>query len=89
MLGADRYNEPDPVNLGVGHEITIRELVSLIAGLTRFEGAIRWDSSKPDGQPRRSLDTSRAKERFGFTASTSFEEGLRETIDWYEQRHDR
>jgi nucleoside-diphosphate-sugar epimerase len=72
------------VNLGVGREITIRELVEVIARLTRFAGEIRWDPSKPDGQPRRALDTSRARERFGFVATTGFEDGLRRTIDWYE-----
>ena len=85
VLGAERYDAPDPVNLGVGREITIRELVELIVRLTRFDGAIRWDASKPDGQPRRALDTSRARERFGFVARTSFEDGLRSTIEWYEQ----
>jgi GDP-L-fucose synthase len=83
-LGADRYDGEDPVNLGVGHEITIRELVETIVRLTRFEGELRWDASKPDGQPRRALDTSRARERFGFVAATSFEDGLRATIEWYE-----
>ena len=83
-LGADRYDGEDPVNLGVGHEITIRELVETIVRLTRFEGELRWDASKPDGQPRRALDTSRARERFGFIAATSFEDGLRATIEWYE-----
>jgi GDP-L-fucose synthase len=86
VLGADRYDDPAPVNLGVGQEITIRELVELIARLTRFEGEIRWDATKPDGQPRRALDTSRARERFGFVAGTSFEDGLRTTIDWYEAK---
>ena len=84
VLGAERYDGADPVNLGVGHEITIRELVELIARLTRFEGELRWDASKPDGQPRRALDTSRAREQFGFVARMSFEEGLRRTIEWYE-----
>jgi len=83
-LGADRYDGEDAVNLGVGHEITIRELVETIVRLTRFEGELRWDASKPDGQPRRALDTSRARERFGFVAATSFEDGLRATIEWYE-----
>jgi len=73
------------VNLGVGREITIRDLVELIVRLTRFTGEIRWDPSKPDGQPRRALDTSRARERFGFVATTDFEDGLRRTIDWYER----
>lgn len=84
ILGADRYDDADPVNLGVGQEITIRELVELIARLTSFAGEIRWDATKPDGQPRRALDTSRARDRFGFVAGTSFETGLRATIDWYE-----
>jgi GDP-L-fucose synthase len=84
VLGAEHYDGAEPVNLGVGREITIRDLVELIARLTRFAGEIRWDPSKPDGQPRRALDTSRARERFGFVATTDFEEGLRRTIDWYE-----
>ncbi len=86
VLGAERYDGAEPVNLGVGHEITIRDLVELIARLTRFAGEIRWDAAKPDGQPRRALDTSRARERFGFVATTGFEDGLRRTIGWYEQR---
>ena len=86
VLAAERYDGADPVNLGVGAEITIRELVTLIARLTGFEGEIRWDPTKPDGQPRRALDTSRARERFGFDARTSFEDGLRRTIAWYEQQ---
>ena len=85
VLGAEHYEGAEPVNLGVGREITIRDLVELIVRLTRFAGEIRWDSSKPDGQPRRALDTSRARERFGFVATTDFEEGLRRTIDWYER----
>jgi GDP-L-fucose synthase len=84
VLAAERYDGAEPVNLGVGREITIRDLVELIAKLTGFSGELRWDSSKPDGQPRRALDTSRARERFGFVAKTSFEDGLRATIDWYE-----
>jgi GDP-L-fucose synthase len=86
VLGAERYDDADPVNLGVGHEITIRELVELIVRLTGFEGEVRWDPSKPDGQPRRMLDTSRARERFGFKAQTSFEEGLSRTIAAYRAR---
>jgi GDP-L-fucose synthase len=85
VLGAELYDGPEPVNLGVGREITIRDLVELIVRLTRFAGEIRWDPSKPDGQPRRALDTSRAHERFGFVATTDFEDGLRRTIDWYER----
>jgi len=83
VLATERYDGADPVNLGVGHEIRIRELVELIARLTGFDGEIRWDVSKPDGQPRRALDTSRARDAFGFEATTSFEHGLRRTIDWY------
>ena len=85
VLGAARYDGPEPINLGVGREITIRDLVALIARFTGFEGEIRWDHTKPDGQPRRALDTQRARDRFGFVASTSFEDGLRRTIDWYEE----
>jgi GDP-L-fucose synthase len=84
VLAAERYDGAEPVNLGVGREITIRELVELIARLTHFDGELRWDASKPDGQPRRALDTSRARERFGFEAATGLEEGLRRTIEWYE-----
>jgi GDP-L-fucose synthase len=84
VLAAERYDDAEPVNLGVGREITIRDLVALIVQLTGFEREVRWDPSKPDGQPRRALDTSRARERFGFVAGTSFEDGLRRTIDWYE-----
>jgi GDP-L-fucose synthase len=79
------YDDPDPVNLGAGREISIRDLTHQVAQLCGFQGEIRWDTTKPDGQPRRSLDTSRAAERFGFTASTPFEEGLRATIAWYEK----
>jgi len=83
VLAAERYDDGEPVNLGIGSEIKIRELVGLIARLTGFSGEIRWDPSKPDGQPRRAIDTRRAREWFGFTAGTPFEEGLRRTIDWY------
>ena len=85
----ERYNSSDPVNLGSGDEISIKNLVETIVDLTDFGGKINWDTSKPDGQPRRKLDTSRAKERFGWEASTDFEEGLEATIDWYEQQRDR
>jgi GDP-L-fucose synthase len=85
VLAAERYDGADPVNLGVGHEITVRDLVGLIVKATGFKGEVRWDPSKPDGQPRRALDTSRARERFGFVATTSFEEGLAATIEWYER----
>lgn len=83
VLAAERYDEPDPVNLGSGMEISIKDLVELIANLMDFKGEIRWDTSKPDGQPRRCLDTSRAEREFGFKAKTSFEGGLRTTIKWY------
>lgn len=83
VLAAERYDGRDPVNLGVGSEITIRDLTELIARLTEFKGEVRWDPSKPDGQPRRALDTSRARETFGFSAGTTFEDGLRATIEWY------
>ena len=82
-LAAERYDEPDPVNIGAGFEISIRELVELIARLTGFSGRVVFDPTKPDGQPRRSLDTSRAQQRFGFRATTDFREGLQRTIDWY------
>ncbi|MGB8411576.1 MAG: GDP-L-fucose synthase [Candidatus Binatus sp.] len=84
-LAAERYDKPDPVNLGAGREITIRQLVSLIAELTGFRGEILWDASKPDGQPRRCLDVSRAEREFGFHATTDFADGLRKTIEWYRQ----
>ena len=83
VLAAERYDGSEPVNLGAGAEVAIKDLVSLIAKHTGFTGRIVWDASKPDGQPRRMLDTDRAAKYFGFVAKTSFEEGLRETIDWY------
>jgi GDP-L-fucose synthase len=83
VLAAQQYDQPEPVNLGVGSEITIRELVELIANLTGYEGEIRWDTSKPDGQPRRALDTTRAA-RFGFAAGTPFIVGLRRTVDSFQ-----
>ena len=86
VLASERYDGRDPVNLGVGREITIKALVELIVRLTGFKGEVRWDPTKPDGQPRRALDTSRARERFGFEARTTFEDGLRATIAWYEAR---
>jgi GDP-L-fucose synthase len=83
LLGAEHYDGADPVNLGANREMPIKELVELIAELTGFEGDIRWDTAKPDGQPRRSVDPARAKELFGFEARTDFREGLEETIGWY------
>lgn len=83
MLAAEKYNKSDPVNLGAGFEITIKDLANLIKDLTGYKGKITWDKTKPDGQPRRMLDVGRAKKEFGFAAKTTFEEGLRNTIDWY------
>jgi GDP-L-fucose synthase len=83
LLAAERYNRSDPVNLGSGQEISIKRLTETIARLTGFTGEIEWDTSKPNGQPRRALNTDRARETFGFQASTDFEEGLRRTIEWY------
>jgi GDP-L-fucose synthase len=83
VLAAERYDGAEPVNLGAGFEISMAELAAKIVGLTGYRGKIVWDKSRPNGQPRRSLDTSRAERCFGFKASTSFEEGLRETIAWY------
>lgn len=84
LLATEFYDEPEPVNLGAGFEIKIKNLVNLIAELSGFEGTIKWDTTKPDGQPRRMLDTSRAKEKFNFQAKTDFKEGLKKTIEWYE-----
>jgi GDP-L-fucose synthase len=84
ILAAEQYDGAEPVNLGTGNEITVRDLVTLISKLTMFQGEIRWDSTKPDGQPRRALDTSRARRAFGFEARTPFREGLRRTIESYE-----
>jgi GDP-L-fucose synthase len=85
VLAAERYNKPDPVNLGSGMEITIRDLVVLINELTGYEGEIHWDTTKPDGQPKRCLDVSRAKREFGFEAAMPFREGLQRTIVWYDE----
>jgi GDP-L-fucose synthase len=82
-LATEKYDKREPVNIGSGMEITIKDLVTLIAELTGFAGRIVWDGTKPDGQPRRCLDTSRAEKEFGFKAKTDFREGLRKTIDWY------
>jgi GDP-L-fucose synthase len=89
VLASELYDGPEPVNLGAGREITIRDLVETIARLCGFKGDIRWDSSKPDGQPRRMLDTARARDRFRFESKTDFEEGLRRTIQWYVANKDR
>jgi len=82
-LATESYNKSDPVNIGAGFEISIKELVALLVELMNFQGQIVWDTTKPDGQPRRMLDTSRASTEFGFSAKTTFAEGLRKTIDWY------
>lgn len=84
ILAAENYDEPEPINLGSGREIKIRDLVHLIKGVVDFEGEVEWDTSMPDGQPRRMLDTSRAREKFGFVSKTGFEDGLRKTLLWYQ-----
>jgi GDP-L-fucose synthase len=86
VIAAEKYSKPDPVNLGSGQEISIRELLEQIRTLTGFSGSIRWDSSKPDGQPRRCLDTSRAFAEFGWRATVSLSEGLRNTIGWFQEQ---
>lgn len=83
VLATEKYDKPNPINIGAGFEITIRDLVNLICKIMNYEGEIIWDTSKPDGQPRRCLDTTMAKKEFGFKASTTFEEGLKKTIEWY------
>ena len=83
VLATERYNKPDPVNLGAGKEISIRDLVTIIRKHTGFTGKIHWDTTKPDGQPRRCLVTSRAEKEFGFVAKVPFEEGLKRTVEWY------
>ena len=85
VLGAERYNGSEPINLGSGQEIKIKDLIETIARLTGFSGDIIWDTSKPNGQPRRALNTDRAAEHFDWRAATPFEDGLRETIDWYRE----
>jgi len=84
VLATEQYDGSDPVNIGSGQEISIRDLVQLIAQLTGFHGQVRWDVRQPNGQPRRRLDTSRAEQAFGFRATTDFREGLERTIAWYE-----
>jgi GDP-L-fucose synthase len=83
VLAAEKYDKSDPVNLGAGFEISIRDLAEKIAALTGFNGRLVWDGSQPDGQPRRQLDTSRAEREFGFRARIGFDEGLKQTIEWY------
>ncbi len=86
VMGSQFYSGPEPVNLGTGKEISIRQLVELVCELMEFQGEIIWETDKPNGQPRRCLDTQRAKQRFGFTAQVDFKQGLHNTIDWYRQQ---
>ncbi|MBD2310630.1 GDP-L-fucose synthase [Desertifilum sp. FACHB-1129] len=88
VMATQAYNEPEPVNLGTGYEISIRDLIELICELMDFEGEIVWETDKPNGQPRRCLDTERAKQAFGFQAEVEFKQGLKNTIDWYRQHAD-
>jgi GDP-L-fucose synthase len=88
LLAAEKYDGPEPMNLGAGREVAIRDLAELIADLTGFEGELRWDPGKPDGQPRRAVDASAARSAFGFVARTELRDGLRETIDWYRENRD-
>jgi GDP-L-fucose synthase len=89
LAAAERYEKSEAVNLGAGFEITIRDLVPLVARLCRFDGEIAWDPTKPDGQPRRMLDTSKALRELGWKARIGFEDGLRETVEWYERNRER
>ncbi len=86
VMATEIYNEPEPINLGTHQEIAIRDLVTLICDLMEFKGEIIWETDKPNGQPRRCLDTTQAKEKFGFIAQTDLRQGLKETIDWYRQQ---
>jgi GDP-L-fucose synthase len=85
VLAASRYDGPEPVNLGAGKEIAIRDLTELVASVTGFGGRITWDASRPNGQPRRSVDPTRARELFGFEARTPLREGLERTVAWYRE----
>ena len=87
VMATQKYDEPEPVNLGTNYEISIRDLVELICELMEFKGKIVWETDKPNGQPRRCLDTTRAKEKFGFVAATEFRQGLKNTIDWYRKHN--
>ena len=89
LLAAESYNDSEPVNLGAGMEISIKDLAEMIGRLTGFEGSFDWDTEKPNGQPRRMLDVSRAEDFFGFKAQVSFEEGLKRTIKWFEENRDK
>jgi GDP-L-fucose synthase len=85
VASLESYDSPEPMNLGSGREITIKDLTEMVATLAHFKGAIVWDTTKPDGQPRRCLDVSRAREAIGFTAGTSLEDGIARTIEWFEK----
>ncbi|NEQ21163.1 MAG: GDP-L-fucose synthase [Microcoleus sp. SIO2G3] len=85
VMGTTDYNDPEPVNLGTGYEISIRDLITLLCELMEYDGEIVWETDKPNGQPRRCLDTERAKQTFGFTTQVDFRQGLKNTIDWYRQ----
>ncbi len=87
VMATQKYDKSDPVNLGSGMEITIKDLIETIVRLMKYKGKLVWDTSKPDGQPRRMLDTSRARKEFGFKAEVQFEQGLQQTIEWYEKHH--
>ncbi len=87
VAATEKYDKSDPVNLGAGFEISIRDLTKLIAELTGFRGTVVWDPARPDGQPRRSLDISKARREFGFRSRISFRQGLKKTIDWYKRTH--
>ena len=87
VLATAKYEKGEPVNIGVGFEISIRDLITKLVDLMKFKGKIVWDKSKPNGQPRRCLDTTRAEKEFGFKATTSFDEGLKKTIEWYEKNN--
>ncbi len=89
VTAAEKYNGPEPVNLGSGHEISIKDLAEMICRMTGFQGKLIWDTTKPNGQPRRGLDVSRAKEYFDWSAQVPFEEGMRRTIDWFKQNRDK
>jgi GDP-L-fucose synthase len=89
VLATKHYNKSDPVNIGAGFEISIKDLAELIVELTEFQGRIVWDATKPDGQPRRMLDTTKAFQEFGFKAATDFREGLRKTIEWYKKHYQK
>ena len=87
ILATEKYNKPDPINLGPGQEISIKKVVTTLAKLIDFKGRLRWNASKPDGQPRRVFDTTKAKQELGFEAKTSFESGLKKTIKWFEENY--